>query len=93
MFYEVVGWESSLGANFNPAWLTTYPEASLSGWSLVGSGVAGGGPQNLPPLQLFGGTGIPQGFTLSFFHPVPEPSSMALFGLGAAALVILRYRN
>jgi len=91
MYYEVVGWESSLGTTFNPAWMTTVP-VGLFGLSTVVTGVAGGGPQNLPTLQLFGGTGIPQGFIL---HDVllPEPSSMALCGLGAAALVIFRRRK
>ncbi len=90
MFYEIAGWASSLGATFNPAWLTTPPNGFF-GISGVGSGVAGGGPQSLPPLPVFGGTsGIQSGFTLS---QVPEPTSMALAGLGAAALLIFRRRK
>ena len=92
MFYEVAGWEQSLGTTFNPAWLTTAP-SGLFGLSVVGSGVAGGGSQSLPSLPLFGGTGITQGFTLTGGASVPEPSSMALIGLGAAALVIFRRRK
>jgi hypothetical protein len=91
MSYEVAGWESSLGVTFQASWLIT-PPAGLFGVSLVGSGVAGGGPQSLPTLQLFGGTGITQGFVLGG-GIIPEPSSMALFGLGAAALVIFRRRK
>jgi hypothetical protein len=87
--YEVAAWESSLGPTFNAAWLTTHPNG-LFGVSAVGSGVAGGGAQSLPTLQLFGGTGITAGFTLT---SVPEPTSMALVGLGAAALLIFRRRN
>jgi hypothetical protein len=93
MSYEVAAWESSLGTTFLASWLLT-PPAGLFGVSLVGSGVAGGGAQSLPTLQLFGGTGITAGFNLtSGGPPIPEPSSMALFGLGAAALVIFRRRK
>jgi hypothetical protein len=66
MYYLVAGWDGSMGSTFQPSWL------SGSGYVLfpfyysdVGSGVAGGGPQNLPPLPLFGGTGITSGFDLS----------------------------
>jgi len=88
--YQVVGWSSSLGATFNNAWLTKAPTGGLFGESSIATGSAGGGPQSLPPLQPFGGTGIPTGFTLV---SVPEPSSMALAGLGAAALLIFRRRK
>jgi len=88
--YAVVGWSSSLGATFNNAWLTKAPTGGLFGESAIATGSAGGGPQALPPLQPFGGTGIPTGFTLT---SVPEPSSMALAGLGAAALLIFRRRK
>jgi len=91
MSYQIAAWDQSLGTAFNPAWLSTPPKTGLFGLSSVGSGVAGGGSQSLPTLQLFGGTGITTGFTLT--GAVPEPSSMALFGLGAAALVIFRRRK
>jgi hypothetical protein len=92
--YEIAGWDASLGSTFNPAWLTTAPSTGLFGISAVGSGVAGGGAQSLPTLQLFGGTGITSGFSLTGTGPiVPEPSSMALAGLGAAALLIFRRRK
>jgi len=93
MSYQVAAWDQSLGATFNPAWLSTAPATGLFGLSAVGSGVAGGGAQSLPTLQLFGGTGITTGFTLTGSGTIPEPSSMALFGLGAAALVIFRRRK
>jgi hypothetical protein len=92
MSYEVAGWTSALGTTFNPAWLTTHP-GGFFGTSVVGSGVAGGttaGGQSFPTLPLFGGTGIGTGFVLT---GVPEPSSMALAGLGAAALLIFRRRK
>jgi len=90
--YEIAGWDASLGSTFNPAWLTTAPATGLFGISAVGSGVAGGGAQSLPTLQLFGGTGITSGFSLTGTS-IPEPSSMALAGLGAAALLIFRRRK
>jgi len=94
MSYEVAGWDASLGSTFQTSWLTTAPANGLFGISAVGSGVAGGGAQSLPTLQLFGGTGITAGFSLTGTGPiVPEPSSMALAGLGAAALMIFRRRK
>jgi len=96
--YEVVGWSSSLGHTFNPAWLTTAP-AGLFGKSAIANGpIAGGVDANgisFPTPQLFGGNGIPSGFGLTGPSGpiVPEPSSMALAGLGAAALLIFRRRK
>jgi hypothetical protein len=96
MSYEVAGWGSSLGHTFNPAWLTSAPNGFF-GVSAVGSGIAGGttaGGQSFPTLPLFGGTGIGTGFALTGpTSVVPEPSSMALAGLGAAALLIFRRRK
>jgi len=90
--FEVAGWDSSLGATFNPAWLTgTTPGV---GFSSLGTGQAGGfnGTGTLPNLNIFGGaTGIQTGFNV--ITGVPEPSSMALAGLGAAALLIFRRRK
>jgi len=94
-FYEIAGWESSLGATFNSAWLTTAP-SGLFGVSGIGSGTAGGtdpvSGQSFPTLPLFGGgSGIQSGFNLG--GAVPEPTSMALAGLGAAALLAFRRRK
>jgi len=98
LFYEIAGWASANGAGtFNAAWVqangkpATSGLPSLFGVSAIASGVAGGGAQSLPPLPLFGGaSGLTQGFTLV---GVPEPTSMALAGLGAAALLIFRRRK
>jgi len=94
--FEVAGWDSSLGATFNPAWLTTKP-AGFFGTSALGTGQSGGfnGTGTLPNLNIFGGaTGIQTGFALTGGGSVvPEPSSMALAGLGAAALFIFRRRK
>src|SRR5690349_7810269 len=89
MYYEVASWEASLGTVFNPAWLSIYP-AGLFGVSVVGSGVAGGGPQNIPPLPLFGGTGIIQGWAMA---AIPEPGSFTLVGIGVTVLGLCKVRK
>jgi hypothetical protein len=105
MSYEVFGWSKSLGATFNPAWLTgnaLHDPADLNVWTTAGfanvsgiaTGTAGGGsPIPAPAWNLFGGSGL-TGFNLvAVGTVVPEPTSMALAGLGAAALLIFRRRK
>lgn len=99
--FEVAGWSASLGTTFNPAWLngTGFGAAGFFGKSGLGTGQAGGSTATgtLPNLNIFGGaTGIQAGFNLAPVGgggTVPEPSSMALAGLGAAALLIFRRRK
>jgi hypothetical protein len=88
--FEVAGWSASLGATFDPNWLTTAPNG-LFGLSGVGTATAGGGTPPAPPGIIFGATGLTSGFNMT--SPVPEPTSMALAGLGAAALLIFRRRK
>jgi hypothetical protein len=94
-FFEIAGWEKNLGPTFNSSWLTQAPPG-LFGVSGIGSGTAGGTDttgNSFPTLPLFGGTsGIQSGFNLAS-TAVPEPTSMALAGLGAAALLIFRRRK
>ena len=92
MFYEVAGWSASLGPTWQPGWLLGNfgGKSGDFGISASASGAAGGGTPPAPPFPLFGGTGIGSGFNLA---PIPEPSSMALAGLGAAALLIFRRRK
>lgn len=98
MAYEIAGWSSSLGPTFNSAWLTMtanqFSSVGVFGLSGIGTGAAGGatGTGTLPNYNLFGGTGLTSGFNLSPVG-VPEPTSMALAGLGAAALLIFRRRK
>jgi len=97
MFYEVAGWSASLGTTYNPAWATLasnkFPANGFFGMSGIASGAAGGGSPPAPALPLFGGTGL-AGFSLGTVTTgVPEPTSMALAGLGAAALLIFRRRK
>ena len=91
MAFEVAGWSKGLGATFQSSWLTSLP--SGFGLSPIGSGAAGGSTPTgtLPNFNLFGGSGLTSGFNIPV--AVPEPTSMALAGLGAAALLIFRRRK
>jgi len=66
----VAVWHSSLGPTFNPGWLVSPPAGFAT--SQTGFGIAGGtdptGRPPLPPLPIFGGTGISSGFAV-FFDP------------------------
>jgi hypothetical protein len=100
MNYELVGWSSTAGHDFNTAWVNADGSVGnrpqdLFGISSIGTGAAGGldaGGNALPTYNLFGGNGITSGFNLTG-ATVPEPTSMALAGLGAAALLIFRRRK
>jgi hypothetical protein len=99
MSYEVAMWSSSLGATWNPNWLIGNfgnVTTGVFGLSAVATGVSGGlGTPATLPLPLFSSTGISTGIlgTQIGGTVVPEPSSMALAGLGAAALLIFRRRK
>jgi hypothetical protein len=73
-------------------------QGAFLGASTIAFGAAGGGTTGNPAFSLFGttptgqGTPIPGGFDM-FVVSVPEPSSFALAGLGAAALLIFRRRK
>jgi len=96
MFFEVAGWSASEGATWNNGWLVNNAPNNSFNWasgffglSGIASGVATASPA--PAFPLFGGTAL-SGFTMDVV-PVPEPTSMALAGLGAAALLIFRRRK
>ncbi len=95
MSFEVAMWSSSLGPTFKPSWLTDNFGGAFGtfGVSQVATGAAGGlGTPATLPLPLFGSTGISTGI-VGGTPIIPEPSSMALAGLGAAALLIFRRRK
>jgi hypothetical protein len=92
----VRGWSASYGADYaaalaawtagTPGYLGTSPIAL----NFVLGGFDGTG--TIPTSPAFGGAfGIGSGFALS--APVPEPSSIALAGLGAASLLLFRRRK
>jgi len=92
--FEVAGWSIDGGTAWNSAWLTAPSGMSYFGLSGIGQGIAGGTDSNggsIPALAVFGAApSITSGFTVT---PVPEPGTMALAGLGAAALLIFRRRK
>jgi hypothetical protein len=100
MFFEVAGWSAGLGSTYQNAWVKadgsvgTVAGSGFFGVSAIASGIAGGGPQSLPAQQVFGSTGV-SGFNMPAVGGVivPEPGTMALAGLGAAALLIIRRRK
>jgi hypothetical protein len=92
----VRGWSASYGADYVSAvaaWQSG--AAGYIGSSIIAPGfIFGGfdGTGTLPTLPAFGGAvGISSGFSLNAV--VPEPSSIALAGLGAASLLLFRRRK
>jgi hypothetical protein len=90
---EMVAWDNSSGlyptwAQAEPAWKLGQIAAGRSGLINVAnlSGSANGAP-----LLTSGGSVI-SGFSFNLYN-IPEPSSFALAGLGAAALLIFRRRK
>ena len=89
----VIGWNTSAGgttlAEFISAW-NSGGAGLVYGFSSVATKVLGDGSA-IPSTSLFGTTtGLIPGFVMS---PVPEPTTFALAGLGAAALLIFRRRK
>lgn len=98
--FIVAGWSANMGHDFQTAWAQPGFLAPATGWyfgwSAIGRGSPGGTDalgNPVPALVSFGAApGITTGFGLPML-PVPEPTSMALAGLGAAALLIFRRRK
>jgi len=96
MAFEVAGWSATLGHDWQNGWLKgTFSGSGNFGLSSIATAASGGaGTPASPALNLFGGaSGIQNGFNLGPAGAIPEPSSMALAGLGAAALLIFRRRK
>jgi hypothetical protein len=96
MYFMLVGWSSSLGSSwttvYNDIVNNTWTGVNYVGWSAVGYDFAGGGPNNVPAVSLFGGTGLTAGVQM-FETPIPEPSTMVLAGLGGLSLLLFRRRK
>jgi hypothetical protein len=86
-------WQEALASWNNGAPLPHVGAGMWLGQSVVGNNIVlGGGP--IPNTGLFGAglNQIQTGFD-AVYYPVPEPTSMALAGLGAAAMLIFRRRK
>ena len=86
--FQVRSWSGADGASYEAA-LASGDSALVAGVSADGLVTPGGGPN--PAAALFGTSpGQVGGFNLA---PVPEPTTLALGGLGAAALLLFRRKK
>jgi len=96
--FVAIGWSANIGSTLAAleAW---YANPTLAGWigeSIVGAGESLGDNNLVSTPQAFGvGAGQLTGFLLGEVSPtaVPEPTTMALAGLGAGALLLFRRRK
>jgi len=95
-YVEIVGWSSNLGST----WAQISAQAASGDWtasgyygySAVGYIASGGaGTPAGPSNPLFTPTGIPGGFDL--VATVPEPTTIALIGIGGLGLAMIRRRK
>lgn len=97
--YIIVGWSANLGAT----WAAVSNELANQSWSangLFGVSAVGDIMPNTqsPGFNLFGavqpyGNPINSDTTLDAVSATPEPSTMALTGLGSLAMLLFRRRN
>ena len=104
-YFLIVGWSSNLGttwgtvsADLASGWATLPGTYAFFGTSAIGFGFTGGGPSpGLPAPSLFNPTpGMPGGLTSGFdlnYIVVPEPTTIALAGLGGLSLLLFRRRK
>jgi hypothetical protein len=93
----LVAWSTSLGTT----WATVEPLLAAGsfgaangfiGWSAIGVGASGSAPPAISlTVQGTSGSIIPAGFSL--LAVVPEPSTIALAGLGGLSLLLFRRRK
>jgi len=102
--YAIAGWSANIGSTWAEAqafWNNGNHDngarAALGGWFAINATVGDNiianptaGTINSPFGTIPGSI---QGFSLNFIPAVPEPTTFALAGLGAAALVIFRRRK
>jgi hypothetical protein len=96
-YVEIVGWSASLGtswaqveAELGSTWIAN-GYYGVSGIGAVTSGGAGT-PATLP-APIFSPSGVSSGFALNGVSPVPEPTTVALIGLGGLGLAMIRRRK
>jgi hypothetical protein len=99
MYVEVVGWSANMATTFQQ-FEVMVESGDLNygdyfGYSVVGRVVSGGlivgGAPPGPANPLFGSTAISSGFVLT--SPIPEPTTIALIGLGGLGLAMIRRRK
>jgi hypothetical protein len=98
--FAVVGWSASIGTTWAEAqtwWNNGNPLSTASGYFGINTSVANDiqlAPSGGPYPTLFDpvASGFMHGWGLSSYA-VPEPSTFALAGLGAAAMLIFRRRK
>lgn len=91
--FVVVGWTASIGTTIQAleAWYSNPATAGLIGESNVSGPItASSGGVNIVPALFGTGAGSIQGFTLA---AVPEPTTVALIGLGGLGLAMIRRRK
>ncbi len=103
-YYTIVGWS----ANFGSSWSTiaeelqdgTLPGLGVLGQTTVAYNYAGGGPGGLAAVNVFsssaqtglaGSGGLPS--TAALVFAAPEPTTLALAGLGGLSMLFLRRRK
>jgi PEP-CTERM motif len=99
--YLIVGWSANYGTSWS-AVATAIQQGTLANGGYYGVSAAGlnyAGGNGLPSVNLWGnqtstsGYGLSSGFTMNLVTVAPEPSTMALAGLGGAALLMFRRRK
>jgi hypothetical protein len=96
-YVEIVGWSASLGttwAQIQAEIGTTWIANGYYGVSGIGAVTSGGaGTPATLPAPIFSPTGVSSGFDLNGVSAVPEPTTIALIGLGGLGLAMIRRRK
>jgi len=100
--FILLGWSANLGtlaqvetelANGAISWNSSNGSPGYVGWTAAGTGIPGATPPaNALTIQGASGSIIPVGMTM-LQVPVPEPTTLALAGLGGISMLFLRRRK